>query len=419
MTAVNGTPWSMGAQSGGFGRGRPGTAILLPRRRPGYLGPVHIMQVVLAEVVVVAVLASFTRGLVTAVGAVLAAAVLLLLTFTRYRGRWWLERQLMTRRYQKRRRIAAGAPQSDDVRLAALRRLAPGLVVENVQVAGGDQVGVARDDAGWFAVAAIPSSSPMRDGSGGLPLDALAYALAEAGQPGAVLQVVIQAVPSPSTEAAANSPAGHSYRQLLAQFGQASVPAHRSTWIAVRLDARSLAEALADHTVNVDTAPVVVAALVRRVAKALRPAGINARLLDADGLLASLMLSCDLDLAAWQPRPTQAREDWSTWRSSRFVHRSYWIRDWPPVAKAGALLDWMFTVPTALTSVSLILAPEPGERLVDLKGLVRVSAGPNDLEQACLALVRGARKSRADLFPLDGEQSPAVYASAPSGGGAR
>ncbi len=390
----------------------------MPRRRPGYLGPVHITQVLLAEFVLVAVLASLTQGLVTAAGAAIGAVVLLLLTFARYKGRWWVERQLMTRRYQRRRRSAAGTSFQDDARLGALRRLAPGLVVDNVPVAGGGQVGVARDDAGWFAVAAIPSSAPMRDGSGALPLDALAYALAEAGQPGSVLQVVIQAVPSPSPDSQPSSPAGHSYRQLLSRFGQASVPAARSTWVAVRLDARSLAEALSDHTINVDTAPVVVAALARRVAKALRPVGINPRLLDADGLVSAVTNSCDLDLAGYQPRPTLPREDWSTWRSTRFVHRSYWIRDWPPVSRAGAVLDWMFTVPTAMTSVALILVPEPGERMVNLKGLVRVTAAPSDLEQACLAITRGARKAKADLFPLDGEQSPAVYASAPTGGGA-
>ena len=33
-----------------------GPAILLPRRRPGYLGPVHLTQLLLAEFVLVAVL---------------------------------------------------------------------------------------------------------------------------------------------------------------------------------------------------------------------------------------------------------------------------------------------------------------------------------------------------------------------------
>jgi type VII secretion protein EccE len=413
---VTGTSWPVGAVAP-TSREPPGPAILLPRRRPGFLGPLHITQLLLTEFALVAVLASVTQGILAATGAVAGAAVLLLVTLGRHKGRWWVERRLMTWRYGRRRREAAGTAYADDARIAALRRLAPGLVVENVAVAGGGQVGVARDDAGWFAVAAITSSTLMRDSTGGLPLDVLASALAEAEQPGAVLQVVIQAVPAPSTDAPASSPAGHSYRQLLARFGQTPVPADRSTWIAVRLDARSLAEALADHTANLDTAPAVVAALIRRVTKALRPAGISPRLLDADGLLATLVHSCDLELAVQQtPAP---REDWSAWRSSRFAHRAFWIRDWPPVDRVASLLDSLFTVPTAMTSVALILAPAERERMVDLKALVRVTAPAGELDQVCRSVVGAARKAKADLFQLDGEQSPAVYASAPTGGGAR
>jgi type VII secretion protein EccE len=413
---VTGTSWPVGAVAP-ISREPPAAAILLPRRRPGYLGPLHITQLLLTEFALVAVLASVTRGLLATIGAVAGAAVLLLVTLGRRKGRWWVERRLMTWRYGRRQRGAAGTEYADDARIAALRRLAPGLVVENVAVAGGAQVGVARDDAGWFAVAAITSTTPMRDSTGGLPLDVLASALVEAEQPGAVLQVVIQAVPAPSTDAPATSPAGHSYRQLLARFGQTSVPADRSTWIAVRLDARSLAEALADHTADVDTAPAVVAALIRRVTKALRPAGISPRLLDADGLLAALVNSCDLELSVQQQNPP--REEWSAWRSSRFAHRAFWIRDWPPVDRAASLMDSLFTVPTAMTSVALILAPAERERMIDLKALVRVSAPAGELDQVCRSVIGAARKAKADLFQLDGEQSPAVYASAPTGGGAR
>jgi type VII secretion protein EccE len=416
--SVTGTSWRVSAVAG-VGRQSPGPAILLPRRRPSYLGPLHITQLLLTECALVAVLAMATRGLVPFAGAAAGAAVLLALTLGRRQGRWWVQRRLMTWRYRRRRRSAAGAAFADDPRIAVLRQLAPGLVVENVPVAGGGQVGVARDDAGWFGIAAIPDSSPVRHGAGEIPLDVLALALAEAEQPGAVLQVVIQAVPAPSAEVPASSPAGQSYRQLLASFGQTPVPADRSTWITIRLDARSLAEELADHTANVDTAPAVVAALIRRLAKALRPAGISPRLLDADGLLTALVDSCDLDLSVRQPAPAASREEWSTWRSARFAHRSFWIRDWPPVERAGSLLDSLFTVATAMTSVAFILAPGERAGMVDLKALVRVTAAAKDLDQICKAMTSRARKAKAGLFPLDGEQSPAAYASAPTGGGAR
>jgi type VII secretion protein EccE len=386
-----------------------GPAILLPRRRPGYLGPVHLTQLLLAEFVLVAVLATVTREIPVAVGTAVGGGLLLLVALGRRNGRWWVERRLMRWRYRRRGRGASPTAHDDDPRLVALHRLAPALAVQDVAVSGGTQVGVARDDAGWFAVAAITSNSTMRDQTGALPLDVMVAALAEAEQPGAVLQVVIQAVPAPRSEGAAPTPAADSYRQLLATFG----------WIAVRLDARTLAVALGDHCADVDPAPAVVAALIRRVAKSLRPYGISYRLLDGDGLLSALVRSVDLDVSMIGAEPKPPREDWSTWHSSRFAHRCFWIRRWPPVDRATGLLDWLFSVPTATTSVALILAPEEGEQMVDLKALVRVTAPAAQLQAVCHLLTRGAVKAKGELFPLDGEQSPAAYASAPTGGGAR
>jgi hypothetical protein len=82
-------------------------------------------------------------------------------------------------------------------------------------------------------------------------------------------------------------------------------------------------------------------------------------------------------------------------------------------------LESVFAVPAAMTSVSIILAPDYGDPAVDLKALVRIAAPPEHLDEACRTVVRGVRRAKADLFRLDGEQAPAVYASAPTGGGAR
>ena len=400
----------------------------VPRRRPGYLSGVHVTQLLIAEVALVAALASVIFGPIFAIGAGIVGAILLVVTFARRGGRWWVERRVMAWRYRRRLRGAAGARPAADTRLAAVRRLAPDLVVENVQVAGGGLVGVARDDGGWFAVASISSDATVRDDPVVLPLDLLATALAEADQPGAVLQVVIQAVPAPGAEAP-TSPAGDSYQQLLASFGPTPIPADRSTWIAVRLDARALAEALGDRWADLDSAPAVVAALIRRVTKALRPHGVNPRLLDADGILAALVQSCDLEVpptgsyggsSSGAGSPAAAgNEDWSAWRSCRFSHRCFWIREWPSIDATAGLLESVFAAPTAMTSVSLILAPDYGDPAVDLKALVRVAAAPDQLADACRGVVRGVRRAKADLFPLDGEQAPAVYASAPTGGGGR
>lgn len=403
------------ARVGGERAGSAQPASIAPRRRPGYLGPVHVVQLLAVETAVVAVLATLGQGAVVVAVAAVAGVALLAVVLSRRQGRWWLERRMMT--WQFRRRQARPPQQGLDERLAALRYLAPGLTVENVNTRDGAQTGVARDDAGWFAVAAVGAQAEMRDDpSVGLPLDALVASLVDAGQPGAVLQVVTHSVPAPSLELDAGQPAGRSYRELLQQFGPVPIPVDRVTWIAVRLDARALAEAGADSPDDMGKAPAAVANLVRRVTRALRAAGIHYQVLDAGGLLDALARSCDLTPAASGAR-REPREDWTAWHSGPLAHRSYWVRDWPTVAQSGALLDWLSTAPAALSSVAMILAPENGE--VDLRCLVRVAAPAKELAGGGAAVARGAHLAHADLFPLDGEQGPAVYASAPTGGGPR
>jgi len=395
-------------------------AILLPRRCPGHIGPVHLAQLLLIEAAVVAVVVALHGGILAVGVTVVCGVLVLLISLGRRRGRWWLERQLMIRRYRRRRAVASGTPHAEDPRLGELRRLAPGLTVENVSVADGAQVGVARDDSGWYAVATVTPRASSGDNPGGLPLDLLAAALAEADQPGAALQVVTQTVPAPSLDTHPSSPAAQSYRQLLASFGSLPVPADSVTWVAVRLDARSLAEVVLDRTADLDVAPAVVAALARRVLKTLRHVGVSYRLLDADALLDELARACDLapvtDPAQPAPEP---REEWQTWHSRRLAHRSFWVRRWPPVAQASAFLDWVSTAPSATTTVALTLVPWEDGRMADLRALVRMAAPDDALAGVCETLLRGAEQMRAELFPLDGEQGPAVYASAPTGGGAR
>ncbi|HEY2669693.1 MAG TPA: type VII secretion protein EccE [Rugosimonospora sp.] len=392
---------------------RSGPATLLPRRRPGHLGSVHVVQLLLAEAAVIAILVAFGRNLAVLVAALAVGLLVLVVTLGRQQGRWWLERRVMSWQFQRRRQ---SRPPSlpDDARLAALQWLAPGLVVDDLAAPDGSQIGVARDDAGWFAVAALSSSAPMRDDARPpLPLDTLVSALAEADQPGAVAQVVTHTVPAPAPQ----DSSGQSYRELLHRYGPVAVPVDRATWFAVRLDARALAELGADQPEQTTQAPTVVAALLRRLVKALRREGISAQPLDREALLDALARSCDLappDGSA----PVRPREDWNVWYSGRLAHRSYWVRDWPSVAQATALLDWLATAPAALTSVSLILAPQRSED-VDIRCLARVAAAPEQLASVCQAVTQGARLAHAHLFELNGEQGPGAYATAPTGGGPR
>lgn len=390
-------------------------AILVPRRRPGHIGPVHVLQLLFVEAILLMVLVLAHRHVAVAAGATVLGLVLLVATLTRSQGRWWMERQLMARRF-RRRRQARPVPGQHDPRLAAMQWLAPGLTVAELGAPDGSHIGVARDDAGWYAVAAVPPTAAMRDDPRpGLPLDTLVAALVEAEAPGVALQVVTHTVPV----SAPTGVAGRSYHDLIRQFGPVPIPVARTTWLVVRLDARALAEAGADQgegTDQTDGPATIVAALLRRLVKSLRRSGVTATVLDREGLLDALARSCDL-----QPLPSGApaapREDWQVWYSARLAHRCFWLQHWPGLDRAGMLLDTLATVPAAASSVAVVAIPTDDG--VDLRCLARVAAPPEDLPRACSGLVRAAQLCRGRLFPLDGEQAPGVYASAPTGGGPR
>lgn len=381
---------------------------IVPRRRPEHLGAVHVTQFLIVEAVAIGVIAVLTRGVLTIVLAVVVGLVLLAVTLGRRRGRWLAQARVLDWQFRRRRRATAATLTGDDPRLAGLRVLAPGFGVEDVALADGSRVGVARDEAGWYAAVAV-------DG-GAVSLDAVAAALAEAEQPGAVLQLVTHAVPVPSVETHP-SLAVASYRELLDAFGPTPVPAERETWLAVRLDARTFAADLLDHTTDPRATPPLVASLARRVGKALRRAGVTHRVLDAAGLLAALARSCDVDPVGPGEPLAQVQEEWTEWHSARLAHRTFWMRTFPPVAELGPVLDQLSSAPAALTSVTLVLVPGAGSR-ADLRGMVRLAAPAPHLSRVCDAVTAVARASGVDLFPLDGEQGPAVYATAPTGGGA-
>jgi type VII secretion protein EccE len=392
-----------------------GPAIFVPRRRPGYLGPVNVMQLVLLEalVVLVLVLMRNSRWLLL-VGAVLTIVVLIL-TFGRSRGRWWLESAVI--RSQYRRRQHSGYLPADDLRLVALHRLVPDLTVQTVQGFGGTQVGVGRDGAGSFAVVAITPPAGMRgDALAPLPLGALATIVHESEQPGAVLQVVTHTVPAPGIAIDPRRPAADSYRQLLGGFG-GSLPSDQVVWIAVRFDATSVAEAQVGGEDESGELPTVLAALVRRVGKALRRAKLEYQVLDADGLLDALARSCDLEQPQSGGPPARAQEGWAGWRSTSLEHACFWLSEWPDLAHSGELMDQLSRTTAALTSVAVLLTPRGN--VTEVRCLTRVAAEPEMLPRTCEQARKAAERAGGRLLRLDGEQAPAVYASAPSGGGSR
>jgi type VII secretion protein EccE len=389
----------------------PSPVVLLRRRRPGHIGLLSLTQLLLAELLLVGVLAAAGAGWIVMVAAAVVVAAAMSVLFWRRRGRWWTERLALSRGVRRRR--GATPSRNPDPRLAALHVVAPGLAVSTYEASDGERVGVARDDSGWFGVAAVMQPQFARSSSfGRLPLDRLAQGLREMGQPGAVVQLVVQSVPAPTNDIDSRNRCVLSYQELLGQHG--TVPADRIVWLSVRVDERRYLDAWVNESDPVDQAPAVVAALVRRMGRVMRRDGVNYQALDTDGLLDALVRSLDLER---DPAAEPPKEAWESWRSAHLTHASFWVSHWPPADQAAEMLEQLAAVPAAATSLSFTL--DAHEDFTDFRCIVRVSTKDYGLDAAASAVREIVHRFGGSVLRLDGEQVPAAYATAPTGGGAQ
>lgn len=367
-----------------------------PRRPPGRLGAVGVSRLLAFQLIQVGLFIVLASGVWVAILGGTVGAVATVVTFGRSRGRWWAETAVLWLRYRRRREATAATPA--DGRLAALAQLVPDLVVEDVSGPDSTPLGMASDGAGWFAVLEVaPSEAGI---SPPVPLAALARIAVEAEASGVVMQVVTHSVP---VEAAADR--------------------RRVLWVVVRLDADTVATDAVGDPDRLDV-PAVLAELARRVRWALKRRGLAARMLDADGVLDALTLACDLVPASAPPAPgppvARARESWDAWHSPRLAHRCFWLRIWPDPESGTVLLASITDLPGAQVSISLVLEPRPDAPVeTDLSCLVRIATPQERSRQVCAQAGRVAQRLGGEMFPLDGEHATAVYASAPTGGGAR
>lgn len=354
-------------------------------RRSGRPGLLTLARLLAFEAVVVVVLYLISpRPWLMILGAVVTVLLTVLL-FGRSHGRWWSESALLWLRY--RRRGGTAGVRGDDVRLAALSELVPELTVEDVPRGEDATLGVAGDGAGWFAVLEVDLRAAGAVPP--VPLAALARVATDAEQAGVVIQLVSHNAAGPGGVR------------------------DRAVWVAVRLDARAMAESSLAGAHRVDV-PAVLAEMVRRAERVLRRRGLAARALTADGLLGALARSCDLLPAG---TPVTAREAWQTWHSRRLAHRCYWVASWPDAERGTSLLAALADLPATLVSIAFVL--EPAFEGTDMSCLVRIAAVPAALRPACERAEQLMRRAGGRLSGLDGQHAPGVYASAPSGGGAR
>ncbi|ASR33803.1 hypothetical protein BAY61_01045 [Prauserella marina] len=320
------------------------------------------------------------------VGGVLGVAAVAAM-FGRSNGRWWTDTFMLWLRYKMR--SGSSGSKRQDPRLAALCELAPDLVIEDIDDQDDKKLGMGSDSAGWFAVLEVATTS-IEHALPPVPIAALAKIASEAEQAGVVMQVV-------SHTSAMNGTAARDH----------------VIWVAVRLDASAVAQSMIDHAGKDVDIPAVLAEVVHRAERLLRRRDLRVRTLPAEELVDALARSCDLLPTA----QTVVREDWDAWNSTRLVHGCFWLHTWPDAERTAWLLAMLAEVPAALVSIAFII--EPSYEGTSIRCLVRVATTREHYRQTCDRVMRVAGWAGAQMSRLDGQHAPAVYASAPSGGGAR
>src|SRR5262249_44004373 len=83
------------------------------KRKPGYVGGVHIGRLVLVEAVLLGIAAALPRGPIVAGATAFAGICVILVALLRSHGQWWLERRATSRQYAA---DAAGCARAVDPR---------------------------------------------------------------------------------------------------------------------------------------------------------------------------------------------------------------------------------------------------------------------------------------------------------------
>jgi len=369
-------------------------------------------QLVVAEVTAVAVVGSaFAPRWLFAGVAILGAAVLVA-TFGRAGGRWWYEAVALSHRFRRRRRLAAAHivaaavdPGTVPLPVAWLRTLAPEFSLRSVTV-GLHPVAVAADADGWFAVAEIGSlwdDDLLPTPAGGAP-DASWAPSGAAPRP-----EWAPAAPTPPAPDARPVP----YRELAALLDQVSsvqvvlVPGQspgqpRPAWVAVRV---TPADALATELGGgVSAVERTVAAAVAKAVRTLDAAGWPARPVTVDGLVPALVEATGLD------GPPQ--EYWSWWRAGRMVRTHYAVAGWHPAH--GTLADGVSHLSVRFDRRDDGRAAGTGGDESNATVIAAVATAPAALRRTCEEVVAAAKARSVRLTRLDGEQAPAVWATAPT-----
>jgi type VII secretion protein EccE len=346
---------------------------------------------VLVQVAVVAVLLAVgSRRPLLIIGVVALALLGLVPLLLRVRGQWYTDVVAARRRLRRRRRH--------------VQVLAPGFEVTAYE-SDGLTIGAGADDDGWFVAAEV---LPPAGRATTVPLDRLAALLVDGSVPVSAVQVVTWLVPAPHHLLPPHAACAESYRQLFAagQVGPAATTGR--TWVALRLDD---ADAVERTDGTDDTARRVLAGALRRLGRVLTTAGAGHDVLDPGRLTAAVATCVGLDRGADQPV-----EGWSSWAAGGLAHAAFEVVRWPATAVTAETLRELCQVPAAQVVQSIELRRDGAQGAVVVRAVVRPGAAPPRLADAAGQLTVRAEQAGLRLRRLDGEQAPAGYFCAPTGG---
>jgi type VII secretion protein EccE len=377
--------------------------------RPGEpaLGPVPLTGVLLAELGLVLALGLLAVGAgLPLAGIVLSSA--LVAGLVRVRGELLGTWAVLALRHRARPREVPGSDPDDGLGLSALdAALGPLDVVDALDHDGRAVALLGGADGAWSAVLAPdPDELPLvldppDDGSGGLPVGALAAALSDRGVVLDALTVVRHVRPG-----AADGPARAAHREVL---GPLSDAAHRSVWLVVRFDPQRCPDAVADRGGGVLGARRALVGALARIGRVLADHGTFVRPLDRADVREAVAVAAGTDL---DRTAGGVQERWDAVVLGEVGHATWAATSLGPALDLDALV-----APDAVSTVALALvaADDPGEVGLDLH--VRVTGlGPSDVVAAGRDLVATARARGVQLEPLHGRQSAGLRATLPGGG---
>jgi type VII secretion protein EccE len=392
-------------------------AMLYPR--PGRIGPVLIVRVVLLEAAAGLILAPLlTKHMLWVAIAAPFAALCVVGALAGGNGRWLGQSSLVRGEFRERKaRRGADAAGSGEAAIAPLRETFPALRTASVSTRNGEPVGMIGDGTFLTAVIRVGTrNEPMRAARTAqpLPLGVVAGVLSDDRLAASCVQIVTHTQPAPAPYLPPHALAARSYQSITDD-----VPSQRTTWVAVRLDPQDAAGAIAARGGGSIGAQRTLLTALQRVASDLEGAGFDAALLSEPELITALGTACSVGagpkVAGAVRRTEEARR---VWRCDGRWHTTYWVDKLP---KLGAdtspnLVATLTGVPTLATSLAVTATRGTGGS-VGFSMHVRVAAQSEaQLGEAAKNLEQRAAKAGAGLSRLDGEQLPGLIATIPLGG---